>query len=94
MVPGAWFDGCSQLLTTVQEDLVSPLNSSLIHKVCAWLGLPGCNKDHVEKCALLLPACGSWQEQQYSHKYHMSLSMGQLQANYPSFTDDHYRIKE
>lgn len=76
MVPGAWFDGCCQLLTTVQGELVNQLNSSLIHKVCAWLQLPGCNKDHVEKCALVFPVCGSWQEQWYSHKYRMSLDMG------------------
>lgn len=84
MVPTAWFVGCSQLFTTERGDLVNQLNSSLIHKVCVWLRLPGFYKDHVEKCALVLPVCGSWQEQWYSHKYRMSVDMGQGARSYPS----------
>lgn len=72
MVPGAWFDGFSQLLTTAQGDLVKQLNSSLIHKVCAWLWLSGCNKEGSSRKIFLCAHCLwlTWQEEAFDRKYY------------------------
>lgn len=72
MVPGAWWDGFGQLLTTAQGDLAKQLNSSLIHKVCAGLWLSSCSTEGSSRKILL---CAhrlwlTWQEATFYHKYY------------------------
>lgn len=97
MVPGIWFDGFSQLLTTAQGKLVEQLNSSLIHKVCAWLWLSHCNKEESSKKMLLCVHC-PWHSKKISfiviQQGYTSNNRSVLPSSYmssvPQFTKDFY----